>query len=49
MASKEAEERKGAVGRVLAGESPASVAGDLGRTDRWVRKWVARFDPTDEA
>lgn len=49
MADKEAEARKEAVGRVLAGESPASVAADLGRTDRWVRKWVARFDPTDEA
>ena len=24
------------------------VAADLGRTDRWVRKWVARYDPADE-
>ena len=49
MADKESEARKKAVGRVLAGESPARVAADLGRTDRWVRKWLARFDPADEA
>jgi putative transposase len=49
VADKEAEARKEAVGRVLAGESPASVAADLGRTDRWVRKWVARFDPANDA
>jgi putative transposase len=40
--------RQEAVARVLAGEAPAKVAADLGRTDRWVRKWVARYDPGDE-
>lgn len=42
------QERRAAVMRVLAGEPPSMVAADLGRTDRWVRKWVARFDPADE-
>lgn len=35
--------RKEAVRRRLAGESEASVADDLGRSGRWVRKWLARF------
>jgi hypothetical protein len=26
------------------GESPETIAGDLGRTSRWVRKWVARHE-----
>lgn len=34
--------------RVLSGEPAAKVAGDLGRTERWVRKWVARYDPSDK-
>lgn len=36
--------RQEAVRRRLAGESPAEIAQDLGRTTRWVRKWVARHD-----
>lgn len=35
--------RKEAVRRRLAGESEASVADDLGRSGRWVRKWLKRF------
>lgn len=34
--------RREAVRRRLAGESPEQIAAALGRTDRWVRKWVAR-------
>jgi len=33
-----------AVRRRLAGESPAEIAAALGRTTRWVRKWVSRHD-----
>ncbi|MPZ71450.1 MAG: hypothetical protein GEU71_18290 [Actinobacteria bacterium] len=39
--------RKEAVRRRLAGESPEEIAVSLGRTARWVRKWVARHG--DEA
>lgn len=38
----EEELRKEAVRRRLAGESPTEIADALGRTTRWVRKWVAR-------
>ena len=33
-----------AVRRRLSGESPTEIAAALGRTTRWVRKWVARHD-----
>lgn len=36
--------RKEAVRRRRAGESPEAIAESLGRTSRWVRKWVARHD-----
>lgn len=45
----EEETRREAVMRVLGGESPGKVAADLGRTDRWVRKWVARYDPAEDS
>lgn len=38
----EREQRMEAVRRRLAGESPEAIAVALGRTSRWVRKWVAR-------
>ena len=38
----EQELRREAVRRRLAGESPAEIADGLGRSARWVRKWVAR-------
>lgn len=38
----EEELRQEAVRRRLAGESPAEIAEALGRTTRWIRKWVAR-------
>lgn len=47
MADAEESLRQQAVARVLAGEPAPKVAADLGRTDRWVRKWVARYDPAD--
>ncbi len=48
MASEEETARRQAVVRVLQGEPAGKVAADFGRTDRWVRKWVARYDPADE-
>jgi hypothetical protein len=41
----EVELRREAARRRLAGESPRAIAGDLGRTRRWVAKWAARYDP----
>lgn len=38
----EEELRQEAVRRRLAGESPTEIAQAFGRSDRWVRKWVAR-------
>lgn len=40
--------RREALRRVLAGELVAEVAGALGRTERWVFKWLSRYDPTEE-
>jgi transposase len=40
----EEELRKEAVRRRRLGESPDAIAAVLGRTARWVRKWVARHD-----
>ena|SRR5680860_47435 len=41
--------RREAVRRRLAGESPEGIAVSLGRSRRWVAKWVARHEPGDEA
>lgn len=40
--------RREAVRRRIAGETEAEVAADLGRSQRWVRKWLARYrtDPS---
>lgn len=48
MGRREERVRQEAVARVLSGEPVAKVAADVGRTDRWVRKWVSRYDPGDE-
>ena len=40
----EQELRQEAVRRRLAGESPTEIAEGLGRSARWVRKWVARHE-----
>ncbi len=45
----EEELRQEAVRRRLAGESPTEIAEALGRTTRWVRKWVARHDTDGHA
>lgn len=41
------EQRRLAVRRVLGGVPVAGVAAELGRSERWVRKWVDRYDPND--
>jgi len=48
MGRSEAELRVEAVRRRLAGESPEWIARSLGRSRRWVSKWVARHDPACE-
>ncbi len=47
MSEKEEDLRKQAVRRRLAGESAAVIASSLGRSERWVQKWMGRHDPTD--
>lgn len=49
MADGEEAARREAVRRVMAGEPVAAVATALGRSQPWVRKWVARYDPSDDA
>lgn len=49
MAGSEQGARREAVRRVMAGEAVAAVAASMGRSKPWVRKWVARYDPTDPA
>lgn len=44
MARSEEELRKEAVRRRLAGESPERIARSLGRSRRWVSKWVGRHE-----
>jgi len=39
--------RRQAVRRVLAGERVVEVARALGRSERWLFKWLSRYDPTD--
>jgi putative transposase len=41
------QERASAVQRYLAGEDPASICASLGKTTRWLYKWVARHTPDD--
>ena len=41
--------RREAVRRSLAGESAAAIATELRRSRRWVVKWLARYDPREEA
>ncbi|MGH2712933.1 MAG: helix-turn-helix domain-containing protein [Thermoleophilaceae bacterium] len=38
-----------AVRRRLAGESPQRIARSIGRSRRWVSKWVARHEPVSES
>jgi transposase len=48
MARSEQDLRTEAVRRRLAGESPEAIAGSLGRSVRWVQKWVGRHQAGDE-
>jgi len=41
--------RRTAVRRVLAGATAAEVAAELHRSERWVFKWLRRYDPSDDA
>jgi len=43
------EERRLAITRCLAGEDPTSVAASLGRSRRWVYKWLTRHGTGDPA
>jgi len=43
------EERRLAITRCLAGEDPTAVAASLGRSRRWVYKWLARHGTGDPA
>ena len=43
----EVELRRDAVRRRQAGETTDAIADSLGRTGRWVRKWVARHDAAE--
>lgn len=49
MARSEQDLRTEAVRRRLAGESPEAIARSLGRSARWVQKWVGRHQAGDEA
>jgi len=49
METVEVQLRREAARRRLAGESPAAIARDLGRTRQWVAKWAARYGPDDPA
>jgi len=48
MAKSEADLRTEAVRRRLAGESPEAIARSLGRSVRWVQKWVGRHEAGGE-
>ncbi len=43
------DERRLAVARCLAGEDPTTIAASLGRSRRWVYKWLARHRTGDSA
>src|SRR4030067_1481199 len=49
MIKKIRKERANAVQRYLAGEAPESICASLGKTTRWLYKWVARHTPDDPA
>ena len=47
MKKKILKQRASAVQRYLAGEDPTSICASLGKTTRWLYKWVARHTPND--
>lgn len=44
----EEQARREAVLRVMTGEPVAAVAAEMGRSGPWVRKWMGRYDPTND-
>ena len=42
-------QRAAAVARYFSGEDPARISASLGKTTRWLYKWVARHTPEDPA
>ena len=42
-------QRASAVARYFSGEDPARICASLGKTTRWLYKWVARHTPDDPA
>ena len=49
MKKKILKQRTLAVQRYLAGESPQSICASLGKTTRWLYKWILRHTPDDPA
>jgi transposase InsO family protein len=49
MKKKLLQERASAVQRYVAGEDPESICASLGRSRRWLYKWLARYIPDDSA
>ena len=49
MKKKILKQRALAVQRYLAGESPQSICASLGKTTRWLYKWISRHTPDDPA
>ena len=49
MKKKILKQRASAVQRYLAGEDPESICASLGKTTRWLYKWIARHTPDDPA
>ena len=47
MKKKILRQRAEAVQRYLAGESPHTICASLGKTKRWLYKWIARHSPED--
>lgn len=41
------EERVEAVRRYLSGESAESICEDIGRSERWLYKWLSRYNPSN--
>lgn len=49
MIKKILKQRASAVERYFSGEAPARICASLGKTTRWLYKWVARHTPKDSA
>lgn len=49
MKKKHQQERASAVQRYISGEDPESICASLGRSRRWLYKWLARHIPDDSA